>query len=355
MGQHKYYDVLRGTSAFAVFIGHAQQAFFTRLLGSDHESVFWFGMLARYAVLVFLLLSGYLITQSIRTNIDRNHGFDPIEYLIARVARIYPPFVGALLLCGLIWVILVSLGVPTTYGLPTDLHRAREAFGFKWHEPITALMMYDGMLGVDGPLWTLYVEFQLYIAAMGVAAFFGSNRFRWIWSGLGFLALVLAMQHPVLVAAWLIGACANLSPIKAASARRVILVAVPIIVAVGIYNANWLIDGRRGILMQVACSVVLACVIFFDAPKIRWPSWLVGSADYSYSLYVIHWPLLLLALSLSQFWMADSWARTWIVATISVPSIVVFAILFASILERTEFFRAVLRALLRRQPAPLRP
>jgi peptidoglycan/LPS O-acetylase OafA/YrhL len=345
----EYYDVLRGVSAYVVFVGHIHQVIFERLTGSEHPSVLPFEMASRYAVLIFFLLSGYLITQSIRINIERNGRFNVTDYLIARVARIYPPFVGALFVCAVVWGVIVLLDFPgrTSYGISTDFYRAREAYGFDWTEIVGALFMYRGMGVVDGPLWTLYIEFQMYIVAIGIAIWFGSNRLRWIWCGLAFLALSVAIQQPLCVAVWLMGSGANLSPIGKVAAKRILVVLLPVIIALAVFEPRWLMYGRRGELAQVAVCLILCCVIFFDPPKWRYPKWLVSSADFSYSLYVIHWPLLLLTLSLTQDWMGASIWRTFAVAASSMLLITGFTVMFAVILEQQEFFRSLLRKLIR--------
>ncbi len=208
--------------------------------------------------------------------------------------------------------------------------------------------MYRGMGVVDGPLWSLYIEFQMYIAAIGIAVWFGSNRHRWTWCGFAFLALALAMQQPLCVAVWLMGAGANLSPIGKAAAKRILIVLLPLIIALAVFEPRWLMYGRREELAQVACCLLLCCVIFFNPPKWRYPRLLVGSADFSYSLYVIHWPLLLLVLSLSQDWMGPSIWRTFAVAAGAMFLITGLTVMFAAALERQELFRRLLRDLIDR-------
>ena len=46
--------------------------------------------LSEYAVLTFFVLSGFLIALSINRNIEENGYFEWREYIISRVARIYP-------------------------------------------------------------------------------------------------------------------------------------------------------------------------------------------------------------------------------------------------------------------------
>jgi peptidoglycan/LPS O-acetylase OafA/YrhL len=281
---YRHFDVLRGMSACAVFVVHIDHVLFTRLWEESSRVVTLCGLIARLAVLIFFLLSGYLITQSIRLNIDRNGRFDLTEYLVARVARIYPPFIGAILVCVAVWGIIAWFDLPghVAYGLPTDIHRLQEgAFDFQWSEIPTGLLMIQGLLNVDGPLWTLYTEFQMYIAAIGIAIWFGSNRFRSAWMAVALVGLALAMQSPIFVATWLMGAGANLFPIDRKVARRVATLLAGMIILVAFFRLWWLggVTTGEGERLQLIISGLFCCVLIFAPPKWHYPRWLVASGD----------------------------------------------------------------------------
>src|SRR4051812_1628815 len=89
---YRHFDTLRGLSAIAVLATHLHGFLFARFWGLDTTIAILAGLNGRIAVIIFLLLSGYLITQSVCRNIARNGYFNLAEYSIARVARIYPPF-----------------------------------------------------------------------------------------------------------------------------------------------------------------------------------------------------------------------------------------------------------------------
>jgi peptidoglycan/LPS O-acetylase OafA/YrhL len=73
---HPKFELLRGIAAIIVLIVHAIQLYWFRLIGSSNEIALISGLFGRHAVLLFFLLSGYLITLSILTNIIRNQRFD---------------------------------------------------------------------------------------------------------------------------------------------------------------------------------------------------------------------------------------------------------------------------------------
>jgi peptidoglycan/LPS O-acetylase OafA/YrhL len=346
----EYLDVLRGLSAYVVLFYHTYQILFQRLTSVDHPLTLPFDIAGHYAVVIFFLLSGYLITGSIRSNIARNGRFDVIDYLAARIARIYPPLIGALIICAAVWGVIVLFDLPgrVAHGAPTDLWQVQRYYGFEWSEFFTALLMYYGLYIADRPLWTLYIEFQMYIAAIGVAIWFGQNRFRGSWSVVAFVALFLAMKQHLWAATWLMGSVANLSPFGRTTAKRIAIVLLPLIVLVAIFDPRLLIFSKRSDVMQLVVCLFFCCVIFFVPPYWKYPTWLVRSANHSYSLYVIHWPLLLLALSLTQDWMGSSPWRTLAAGAGAALAISLFSARFAAVLEQHAYFKKRMLALMAR-------
>lgn len=83
---------VRGIAAFTVALAHAYGIFIAPHLGADGFMPKLLGQAAHQSVMVFFIISGLLITLSIKSNIEKNSGkFDLIKYLSSRVARIYPP------------------------------------------------------------------------------------------------------------------------------------------------------------------------------------------------------------------------------------------------------------------------
>lgn len=184
---HPKFELLRGIAAIIVLIVHAIQLYWFRLIGSSNEIALISGLFGRHAVLLFFLLSGYLITLSILTNIIRNQRFDWTEYAAARIARIYPPLIGAIILVVIAWFVIRVFHLPgyTHYGIATDKYIARERFDISWRDVKRTLLMANGFLQANGPLWSLYIEWHLYVIAMffTITITVKSNLYR-ILSGL---------------------------------------------------------------------------------------------------------------------------------------------------------------------------
>jgi peptidoglycan/LPS O-acetylase OafA/YrhL len=178
-------SLVRGLAALVVVIAHAIQVFIVRVVGSDAMIAKISGQMAKQAVLVFFIVSGYLITQSIIKNVERNSGrFDAIQFATARIARIYPPLVFAITLCLVFYFTLSFADLPggnsvaaSPLGLPGDLYAARLWFEISSSDVQDVIFMNNGMLQVNGPLWSLCIEWRIYV----VAAFFTMALYSKRW------------------------------------------------------------------------------------------------------------------------------------------------------------------------------
>ncbi|MBL7936216.1 MAG: acyltransferase family protein, partial [Bacteroidia bacterium] len=58
----------------------------------------FFNGIASYCVLLFFILSGFLISYSLSSNLNKNSNYNFRVFFVDRFFRIYPPFVAALIL-----------------------------------------------------------------------------------------------------------------------------------------------------------------------------------------------------------------------------------------------------------------
>lgn len=364
--------MLRGVASIVVLLAHVVETLLQRLLGSENPVVLVAGNLARQAVLVFFLLSGYLITQSIVSNVHRNGRFNVAEYASARIARIYPPLIGAILIVLAVWCVIHALNLPgsQSYGLPGDVFAVRTAYTFTaWDIPRT-LLMQNGMLQADGPLWSLYIEFHLYVIAMIIVMALGGGK-RHIWGGVALLLFGfwawLDLSFVFFAAVWALGAAVMLAKrrlVMSGSVNRTKVLSYPLaacligaaIVAPRLLNVEnpnpWIAYGG-----QLACCLVYADLMFLsDRFAARPHRMLVQTGHFSYSLYVIHFPLLLLVLSFTQNWSGDSIARSLIVALPAAIAVMFAASWFAKFFEDQRRFKPYIKSVLNLiLPGPVNP
>jgi peptidoglycan/LPS O-acetylase OafA/YrhL len=143
------FDLLRLFAAFLVFWMHG---FFFK--GSPTPE--WFGWLSPGAlgVFIFFLISGYLVSESWEADPH------PLRFLARRALRIFPGLVVLVLLTALV------LGpAMTTLPLHDYFHHPFFALYFHnaWLEISFPLPGVFGNEGVNGSLWSLRVEFALYL------------------------------------------------------------------------------------------------------------------------------------------------------------------------------------------------
>lgn len=130
--RYLWLDALRGIGATAVLLEHMTYRFLPELRPS------WFN-LGNYGVLVFFLVSGYIIPASLE------RGEDVRAFWISRVFRLYP-----LYLLTIVVVLLLS---------PIQPLRANVDF---WAH-ITMLMEVTGSWALTEPMWTLSYEMVFYL------------------------------------------------------------------------------------------------------------------------------------------------------------------------------------------------
>jgi peptidoglycan/LPS O-acetylase OafA/YrhL len=306
----EYLGAVRGFAAFIVFIAHIVQICWLRVwgLGSWQHTVS--SDASYYSVVVFFILSGFLITHSIEANAARHGVLNLTEFFAARFARLYPPFLFAILISVLVYACLEVFALPgraTPMILPGDVYSAREIVHLPPRELLTALFMRDGLSEINGPLWSLYMEAKLYILFACAYALWQGRRRALLMAALA-VALYYTLRagwryNPEFMryaAIWLLGSCAYYlrMPIKQALRNRSLVGGaslVMLLVAVDLASPHFgltpLRGGGRPIWIDVLVSVGIAAFLFGVRP---WLGFGRKMADYSYSLYAIHFPVLLL-------------------------------------------------------------
>lgn len=148
--------------AFALYYGSEDSEPLSLLLNGQYNA-------GNVAVRVFFIISGFLIT------ISYLHSSSLLSYMRKRVARIYPGFIVAVMLCAFIVVPLFSTQVELT---PTTIWRTIwRAFTLKGAMPPSDVFAGNpGIKAVNGALWSIPFEFWCYIA---IAALGALRLLRW--------------------------------------------------------------------------------------------------------------------------------------------------------------------------------
>ena len=166
-GRHNNFDLLRFIAALAVIFSHSfliaegtsVNEPLNRLTGNQC-------MLGLAGVFVFFAISGFLVTQSF----EQTQG--PLRYLLKRCLRIFPGYLVMLVLSAFVLAPIVTtlplaqyLGRPEPYRYVLD----NAVFSLKVHE-LPGVMFVDNAVGleINGSLWTLGLEFEMYLMVMAL-------------------------------------------------------------------------------------------------------------------------------------------------------------------------------------------
>lgn len=194
-----FFDFARGISAQAVVLGHALNIFLPGIFMVPGQRVFY---MQSFAVIIFFVLSGFLITSAVMKKKDRPD-FSFGSYLIDRVARVVYPLIPALVLI-VVFDFLIFQGSTKLPFIRIDLspqavagnffllfnHPLLQEFGPRLGLP----WLRFGPVGTGAPLWSVVAEWWIYVA-FGLLAFVAIRKIR-----LGFMAgllLIAALAVPV--------------------------------------------------------------------------------------------------------------------------------------------------------------
>jgi peptidoglycan/LPS O-acetylase OafA/YrhL len=260
------------------------------------------------AVIVFFVLSGFLVGGQLLERIPKGI-FDFPKYFIKRVVRLYTVLIGALLI-GLIldYIRIIYFQTPDTLSIFNGLadknqweyNRLSISIGignlFMLQESITPVF------GSNSPLWSLAYEFWYYfLMPFLMIPFFSLYKKGYrVIAGILLLAICLLLDFKILLyfSIWIMGALTSLH--KKSLFKSIIIPGFLMLGSLVIYrlvNHNvffkeFAVDFLLGIAL---CSLLH---YFYTNDNVSLPSWIrripnVKLADFSYTLYLVHYPLLI--------------------------------------------------------------
>jgi peptidoglycan/LPS O-acetylase OafA/YrhL len=285
-------DLLRGLAAILVLVDHWRNLFFVQFhaLGAHR----WFFAVpyvltaaGHQAVVIFFVLSGFLIGGTIRHAFDRGQ-WSWASYLTHRLVRLWVVLLPGLMLC-LLWDKLGG-------GAGTDT-----ATTF-----IGNMFFVQGVIvpafGSDGPLWSIANEFWYYVLfPLGFVAVLPSTRprTRFVTAAL-FVLLCLWLRTTLLplFPIWLLGAIVLIVPRpRLSSALRWLAVATYVPIVFLCAYVQTIFSAAADCILAAATATLIWALLSASqaAPaaseRVRFSR---GLARFSYTLYVVHFPLLML-------------------------------------------------------------
>lgn len=327
-------DLLRAVSAQMVCVGHAISFFAADRLSPALP------LMQNVGVLIFFLISGFLITHTLVRKSERaDYGF--VQFCIDRFSRIYSGLIPALILIAIVdgialwWV--------------NDPNVARY---YTFKTMLANLVMLEGYLGAfnalewspfgsASPLWTLGVEWQIYIFVSGLYFFARNPRAR-----LPLLPLILFFgQTPIFLILGSVqsnGLGRGLFVLWCAGALICFADRMPIArlipgLTIGISGLIAFIAFTRPHKEYNFVPYALVTAAFFGLVAVTQINRVIRSphaikaigfaADYSFSLYLIHYTIMYSMWSISP-------SRGLLVAALAVVASNLIAIVLAEIGEK---------------------
>lgn len=339
-------QLLRGVAALLVVIAHSIDFGLEADPGWDAAASPDLTNFGAFGVDLFFVISGFVMAFSVE---GKNGPRDAGRFLALRWARVAPPYL-------LITAALVAFVIARGGGLPT----LQSVLNTVLMVPIFDQGNYDlPPLSIG---WTLSFEFTFYLLIAGLLAVRRGQHVGWVGAFIvGLVAIDQAIPDKPFLLAWVsnpimlefsLGICAYLiwRRVNVRQARpwllalgglSVAILAVQIITGYGgVSEAGYTLTGA-GSLERVVRWGAPAAGVFLAALALREPAssatWRAGRAlgDWSYSLYLIHIPVLMVTAFLARR------------LTVEVPGWVLAAAIMLAIAASFAYYRLVERPLTR--------
>lgn len=330
-GRHnRWLDAVRGLSAQVVLVGHTVAAIAPH--APVNSGLAWF---SRAAVVTFFVLSGFAIVGSLSSEVRRTGGVDLTGYAIRRAARILPPyFFTVAFVYAFFFATAAGNALFSEYNAGLAAALRSFVFLFTSRDPI-----------VVTPVWSLRIEVGLYIlAALVAAAYLSAGRTRIVF---GVAAAVIAalmawrLTFAVLgMVAFAAGgaAAAYAGGIREAVSKPALYALVPMVFLPSV----WLLPDQDGALGQayqcvVAVMIALALAFLSKAPSHNAVDMAARTGAWSYTLYLIHMPIILVVASFMSGIAA-------IITSLMIANLASWG--SALVIERADIFRDSIRSVL---------
>ena len=314
--RRKNLDYIRLLAAVLVFIGHARNF-------NTAGSVPWAHFVSEQSVYVFFSISGYLIFKSAQAH-------RPSAYILRRISRIMPALIVNLLCISFILSPAVALLNKQTWQLSDAISFLLKNCSLipSWQTSIGDTLDGVGLNQTwNPPLWTLFFEVFCYVLILLVVHFFRNhNR-----AALSILCIIVSISVAIssssastvgitairLLTFFLMGAMFNYTRVRVAWA---------VLVFIGIGE---LLGSGSHIVLN---SLLISFLLFVVLPSGEQESKFQLTGDYSYGIYIWHWPILQTVFTLEAF---IGVSPSWVVSLgIAFPFVSLIAIASWHLLEK---------------------
>ena len=297
-------NFFRWFSAFIVVISHSRRLFFEdySVISSDYITVKIFYFLTGFghqAVIIFFVLSGFLVAGNFyrKGSISRS---SLISYSIDRFSRIYPPLIFALILTFFISYTIDITDKNFIFNLGHSEKLQNTSYDFiTFLGNIFALQtIYVSEYGLNLPLWSLAYEVWYYIWLPFIYILFKSNKGivhkNVIIIFILFLMFFVGIKVSLYFFIWLLGS--SLAYIKISHNRFTISCALIIFLMTLFISRFKFFEFNiffYDITVAISFVFLLSATAKINALGNFFNRFNKKMADFSYTLYLIHYPIVI--------------------------------------------------------------
>ena len=367
-------DGLRWVAAGLVVVSHVRSMVLANWpqVASDHATVamkllYLLTSFGHQAVILFFVLSGFLVGGSVVNDIRRERFSFPL-YLVNRISRLYVVLIPALILgwaCDVIGSTWFNASGIYTQAWPQPLWALqfnvveRMTFTIASANVFNLQTIVEPTFGSNGPLWSLANEFWYYLLFPLCLVPWVRGRAWFVRLSCLFLAIVAGvLVYPEILlygAVWVMGVAIRFipRPLIPWSSASVVLTAVAMLLCVRLphwYPGSELFaDG----ILAVFIANLLLTLMHHPHPASALPGGRIHSAiaDFSFSLYLLHFPMLVLLCAMSQAWLGIGLSmqpNNWLPLIFMTVVIVMLYVYAWAISLVTERYTSLVRELLTR-------
>lgn len=333
-------DGLRGLMALIVLGAHGFTVLVRPYTGvvadgayQDFPTLAWV-LAARLAVLGFFVLSGFVIMHSLMLNARRHGSVNLSQFALARCRRILPPLLAVIVLAVALVVGMEALGKTS---LPSDLRSERSEFLTRWPDQLLSLItlcLRGDLTGyLNGPLWSLVYEIQCYVVIGLLAAAFAAKSIALrAFAIVAAAAYIYALSQQITPLHLLCYACFALGVLarwlsRPLSGLLLVLGCALVAVSIGVLFVGGH-QNLQGWIGQFAFALGFALIVVHSAHSGVFRT-LAVSGDFSYSLYIVHFPVLLVF-----FFLLHPLSDPWLIYAIALPACLAVAFVMSILFER---------------------
>lgn len=303
-------EALRGVAALYVFAGHVIIA----RLGVQHGLLSFVFRFGQEAVMLFFLLSGFVIFYSFSTGKDQTFK----GYFRRRWLRIYPIFIFALFVT---WILSgIRTGESTWLSLIGNLFMLQD---FSFGKPGVWVDTFCG----NSPLWSLSYEWWFYMMFYPLFTYIGPRKRRWVAIAIATAGLSVGLALPNQIARfalyfviWWSGAEMARTYLSGATitfrSEKASLLALLAFTSVLMFEVlQWRQTGHQlmwGVhpFLEARHFAAALVLMVFGILWARWNwryfdstlGWCIWLAPISYGLYILHFPI-----AVNSHWQPASW------------------------------------------------